>query len=406
MGINPASSLLEVILCFSTAARRAAAAATQAETFTSVLNALEPAGLTGLIFEGGGTELQLACASGLSKRKPLPERLPVDLQSLEPLFSGEVPLLLPVTGDAPSGSAAALEHLDNLRAQSGCRAAACLPLRGMAGLRAVLVLGSTQPALEPAVLQCAADLAVVISSALQKQEITREKESAVSGLEILDMISAALSGEISLEGLFHIIHELVNQAMGEVNLYIALYHEDSGLVEIPYMTEDGERLQVDPFPLGEGLTSIIIRTRQPLRLVENVRERALALGAKVAGKTPRSWLGVPLLSAGRAFGAMVIQDMEREQRFTLEDQQLLVRIAGPAANAVRSAYLLDAVRRQTERERQLYAISSKIRRSTDMESILRTTASELGHALGLRRAHIELQFPAEAAAQNDQESSR
>ncbi len=45
---------------------------------------------------------------------------------------------------------------------------------------------------------------------------------------------------------------------------------------------------------------------------------------------------------------------------------------------------------QAERERVLYEVTSKIRRSTDVQSILATTASELLKAIGARGTQIRL----------------
>ena len=48
------------------------------------------------------------------------------------------------------------------------------------------------------------------------------------------------------------------------------------------------------------------------------------------------------------------------------------------------------IRAQAERERILFEIADKIRRTTDMETILSTTASELTRAVGATGAWIKL----------------
>jgi len=55
-----------------------------------------------------------------------------------------------------------------------------------------------------------------------------------------------------------------------------------------------------------------------------------------------------------------------------------------------NARLLDQIRRQAERERLLYEVTSKIRRSADVQTILATTASELTKAIGARHARIKI----------------
>jgi len=69
---------------------------------------------------------------------------------------------------------------------------------------------------------------------------------------------------------------------------------------------------------------------------------------------------------------------------------MLGTLGGSLAAVVANARLLEQIRSQAERERLLYDVTSKIRRSTDIQSILATTASELTKALGARQATITI----------------
>ncbi|MFT3894789.1 MAG: hypothetical protein QM730_24430 [Anaerolineales bacterium] len=51
---------------------------------------------------------------------------------------------------------------------------------------------------------------------------------------------------------------------------------------------------------------------------------------------------------------------------------------------------MEQIRAQAERERFLFEISDKIRRTTDIQTIIATTASELTRAVGANSAHIRL----------------
>jgi GAF domain-containing protein len=57
---------------------------------------------------------------------------------------------------------------------------------------------------------------------------------------------------------------------------------------------------------------------------------------------------------------------------------------------VANARLLEQIRTQSERERLIYDVTSKIRRSTDIQSILMTTASEITKVTGARFAKIQI----------------
>jgi GAF domain-containing protein len=60
------------------------------------------------------------------------------------------------------------------------------------------------------------------------------------------------------------------------------------------------------------------------------------------------------------------------------------------AVSIYNAQLIDQSRRMANRERMLHEVTSKIRSSTDMRTILLTTATELGRALHLQSAKIEV----------------
>jgi GAF domain-containing protein len=82
--------------------------------------------------------------------------------------------------------------------------------------------------------------------------------------------------------------------------------------------------------------------------------------------------------------------MSSDREFSADEVQLANLLALQVAANLESARLFDQTRRQAEREHLLFEITSRIRRSVDMQGILTTTASELSRALGARRASIKL----------------
>jgi GAF domain-containing protein len=93
---------------------------------------------------------------------------------------------------------------------------------------------------------------------------------------------------------------------------------------------------------------------------------------------------------GEAIGALIVQDLENEERFTDDHLRILSTLAAQVAVAIRNTRLLEQTRQLADRERLLHEVTSRIRGSIDMRNILTTTATELAHALGARKARIEL----------------
>lgn len=287
--------------------------------------------------------------------------------------------------------------LTALAIRLGRRTVALVPVRSVIGghlrLTALIATGlsqSAQTAEEPAaqpldyLIQTCVSLAELSAGAFIRVAAADVMEKRLAALQSLNTISTFISARMDLNEMYKAIHGEVTRIMGEVNFLIAIYNPATNYIEVPYLHETGMEnvVMIPPFPLGEGLTSILINTRQPLLIVENTEERARQLGAMTVGRSSKSWLGVPLLMAGDVYGAMIVQDVEREHRFDEDDQRLMVTLASQVAIAIRTARLLESVTHQAERQELLNRITTRIRSSNDMQTILDVTASELRRALG------------------------
>ena len=167
---------------------------------------------------------------------------------------------------------------------------------------------------------------------------TRLLRRQVEELSTLQKVSKAVSAETNPDSLYKILHQQIIQSIGsDVSFLVAILDPLTNMIQIPYLFEDGKLQHYEPFPLGEGLTSILIKNKEPLLVNEKARERFKALGAKFLGEPSRSWLGVPLLIENEAVGAIIVQDMHREKRFSENDLNLLITLAPHVALALRNA---------------------------------------------------------------------
>lgn len=330
---------------------------------------------------------------------------------LNAYFSEAAPILLAdltnlPTSPGPRLPQALMDMLVNIFArQLGCASAGLVPVVRGGELAALLVLGRrreiTDPSLDgqipaptpltPDLLAAYASLAELAVAALVRISSTLEAQHKLAELQIISNINQAISMESNLAPLYPIIHQQLESVMGRFSSFaIALYDAPTETIRIPYLLEEGVLLEIPPFPMGKGLTSIVLRTRKPLLLVENVEEQSNALGAIVAGPPAESWLGVPMLYSGEVIGAIIVQDIRQEHRFDEEDQNLLSTLAAQVAVVVHNSRLLESTQRRAAQERYLNEITARIRRAPDIQSILKTTAEELGVALAVQHAQIRL----------------
>jgi PAS domain S-box-containing protein len=103
----------------------------------------------------------------------------------------------------------------------------------------------------------------------------------------------------------------------------------------------------------------------------------------------RSFLAVPIVYANRLLGVIDIESLE-PGTYDENDQEIVTTLASNLASLIANIELVDQIRLQVDRQRQLFDITSKIRRSTDVETIMRTSLAEICTALNIRKASIEL----------------
>jgi len=189
-------------------------------------------------------------------------------------------------------------------------------------------------------------------------------------LEAITQTSQLISISKDPEELYKTLHTQIQKAIGDYSFLIALYDSSTNSIRIPYMYEDGHISSIESFPVGEGLTSILLRTLQPLLIVKDTEKKAAALGAKIVGKTAKSWLGVPLIVAGKATGAIIVQDTENEEAFSEDDMLLLTTLASQIAGAILNVRVLDETRTSAVQLQTAAEIARDISTSLDLDELL------------------------------------
>ena len=155
-------------------------------------------------------------------------------------------------------------------------------------------------------------------------------------------VVATMDHEAKAEALEHYMEEQLDAQVAA----IMTLDEATGLVYFPYMIERGERLQAVPASPA-GFSKHVLETREPLLITENVPAEAERFGSTVvAGETTKTVLYVPLVTGGKATGAISLQNVDREHAFSESDQQLLTTLAGSLSVALENARLVHETRQR------------------------------------------------------------
>ena len=262
-------------------------------------------------------------------------------------------------------------ELFKLITQLGFEQAAFLPVKNGNAIHGLVIVGGhTDGPLTDGSLQPYKSLNELATTIFNQVDLVKKSEQCIRETESLAAITNAIKTPWDTKEFFEAIFEQIKQNIGRFPFVGALYDEKTSSIDIPYINEYGNVRSVEAFPLGEGLTSVLIRTKQPLLLNENIQEKVEALGAKIDGKPAKSWMGAPVLIGNQAIGALIVQDLQKEKSFTNEHLEYLCTLANQVSRILFNARILDDAHNQIIKLQTATEIARDISSALNLDELL------------------------------------
>ena len=273
----------------------------------------------------------------------------------------------------------------------GCAAISLMTLVNDGTIEAIIMIGSqTEDYLTPASLQPYINLIDMITTTFERNQASSLTERRLAELESISVMNQTMATAADLDSLFPALHEQVRQILGDYSFVVALYDETTESIEVPYLYEAGEVGSIPPFPLGEGLTSIIIHSGQSLMIVEDTEKRSAALGAKLVGKPAKSWLGSPLQVSGKIIGALIVQDIENERSFDENSLRFINTLASQVSGAIHTVQLLEDSHQRTLQLETAAEIARDISGSLHLDELLHKAVNMIRDRFNFYHASVFL----------------
>ena len=233
-----------------------------------------------------------------------------------------------------------------------------------------------------------------VGSALVRARAIEETRQRNAELAIVNEIGSALAKQLDFETIIDLVGERIRAMFDSQDMYIALYDEGTNTLRFPYDIAAGKRQATEPYELGPGLTSKVIRTRQSLRL--NTAEETVWAEAIVDAVPAESWLGVPILAGERVLGVIALQST-RPHAFTDADDRVLGTLASSMGVALENARLFDETTRllkmTDERAAELAVINevgSALAEQLEFQAIIDLVGARLRKILGAEDIYVAL----------------
>jgi len=268
-----------------------------------------------------------------------------------------------------------------------------VPLVTEARLLGVLTLSASRQSTlyRPEHLRLLSTIASQAAIAIEKARARAREAERLAELEILNEIAQTVGTSIHLDEVLRLIHQAVLRVLNAPNFYVALYDPARQEFSFAFYVENGRVLEppAERWPLGEGLTTELVRTRQPIVTHDYLTE-CQRRGVPAGGKPGKAWLGAPLIAADEVVGVMVASSFDEATSFGSDDVRLFSTIAAQVAGAVQNARRYTESRRRQAELATLVQIGTTIASSLDLRQVLDTVCREAVRLLGATSAYVSL----------------
>jgi PAS domain S-box-containing protein len=241
------------------------------------------------------------------------------------------------------------------------------------------------------------DLLVSVASqtaiALQNARLFKETETALAETEALYRVGEIISQLGGLEETLQALADVLVGHLGYPSAWLSLVDERARTLKGIAGTGTSESLVKAQIPLDAQLRDPGVQavlTGSPI-VINDVAtdERAADLSQQARASLGRL-LETPIMVGTEAVGVIAVSRPTSMPEIVKRDIEVLQAVADQAAVALQNSRLLEETRRRAERERRIYEITSKIRRSSNIATILQTAVEELGQTLQTDRALVRL----------------
>jgi GAF domain-containing protein len=266
------------------------------------------------------------------------------------------------------------------------RAEAAIPLKVGDRILGVLDVQSTTPySISPSDINTFQTLADQLAIAVNNTELFAETQEHLSQHRLLHHITTSAASGTTLEEALTSAVEGLQVTLGGDRVAILLSDDEHKNLIVKAWVGYSEGVTDLTIPLGSGITGWVAAHRKPLRINDITQDTRYI---QISSNT-RSELALPLIFRNDVLGVLNVES-EQVGAYNENDEEMLGTLAGSLAAIIANARLVEQIRKQAERERLLYEITSKIRRSTDVQTILATTINEISRATGARRTQISV----------------
>lgn len=227
-------------------------------------------------------------------------------------------------------------------------------------------------------------LASQAAVALQSLQLLRQTEQQLANLTNIQQTTASLSGALSFAEATNTFLQQVCQAVeaDSVDMYELNDQAVSRLAVYP--PNPNKPVAFSCTLEKQTMMRWAVESRRPATLVINDQKLDQSLRQSFADAGIKANVTLPLIGRRGIYGVLSVNREQVLRQFDEQELNLLQTLSDQAMIAFERVQLLEEATRRAEQEQHLRQITTRVRGSIDVDTIMRTAVQEVGRVLGRR----------------------
>jgi signal transduction histidine kinase len=212
-----------------------------------------------------------------------------------------------------------------------------------------------------------------------------ETVSSHDRLRSLVEAGMALTSELSLDALLKRLLEIAAELTGARYAALGVIDPERRRLErfVTHGIDPEVHEAIGELPQGRGILGVLLFEAKPLRL-SDLTSDPRSVGFPANHPPMKTFLGVPILLRGSAFGNLYLAEKADGAEFSEEDEEVVTLLAAQAAVAIENVRLYEAATRWSARLESLNEVGNALATETDLEQLLGLIARRLRVLLDAR----------------------
>lgn len=247
-------------------------------------------------------------------------------------------------------------------------------------------------------------LASQAAVAIENARLQSETRTQVEELSLINEVSTAVSGAMSLDNIIETLREKLPILTGAEFIYIGLYDAETGTMAFPVaVNQSGDAIPMPDYtPDKKDEFAFVIEHHAPLLISagrQGLERKDYSIEDAVFPEA-QSLVVAPMVTGSQVIGVIALRDDHDARKFDESDQRTLTTVASQVAVVIQNARLFEQVtysaeileqrvdERTSELEQErariatLYEVASEIAESTlDLDRVLRRTLELVANAI-------------------------